>query len=407
MEISSFCEANEIHLIGLHPNATFVQQPCDTSLFHPVKVEWEKLLRRTGAVVKRTNVCTLVGQLFDNKDYSDDIRAGFRTCGLFPLDRNAIKNSKLVKPIKSPRSHLVFSKELPLYVGQNVTVSGSSAMAEQQPSGGKIFIDTTVTEMPTVTDRISNIDTEVNLTYSPSHFYSYEESSSTPTTSSHTFLGFHNEDSGLGLDDCQKGTRHVSSDNEPQRKIITCAGATMKPSISFDETSNSVSINKELVPKQKLNFTTKYEFECAAKRFSYELVKQVYGPQLVPLLESGRFQAASVNDFIIEKMYQQLKPPASVADVLTSPVQQQVFTHENFAYSSSTARQKMIRPSLAQQRKAAEVAERQQKRKEEKLKKEEQLKLEKEKKLEDKKSKTTESRRNEKNKRRKGKSERT
>lgn len=116
----------------MHPIAQFVQQPADVALFHSIKLEWKKILKSTDAYVKRTNVCSLVGQLFNSKDFSESIRSGFRACGLFPLDKNSLQNSELLKPLVSNRSSRVFGKELPLYAENPSTDQNSGAVLENE-----------------------------------------------------------------------------------------------------------------------------------------------------------------------------------------------------------------------------------------------------------------------------------
>lgn len=116
IEISKFCEEKQIHLLGLHPNATFLQQPLDVAFFHSFKSKWNDLLARLGTQVKRTNVCQLVSSVMAENDFSVVLRSGFKSSGLHPLSKNAIDEKKFIK--KSPPCKLkpcVFGANLPIY----------------------------------------------------------------------------------------------------------------------------------------------------------------------------------------------------------------------------------------------------------------------------------------------------
>lgn len=119
IDISELCEKNGIHLIGLHPNATHIQQPLDLGLFHPFKVAWDKIISAAEIQVKRSNVCALVGTVFQANYFGEDAKGGFRSSGLFPLNRLAIDESKLIKKTSNPRSVYAFGASLPLYVTKN------------------------------------------------------------------------------------------------------------------------------------------------------------------------------------------------------------------------------------------------------------------------------------------------
>lgn len=92
------------------------------------------------------------------------------------------------------------------------------------------------------------------------------------------------------------------------------------------------------------------------------------------------------SDFIVAKMYQELKPPESHLAVLEMPARSvnrnsnipYVFSDENFAYSTVAARVKKTRPTPAQEKKAQEVADGKKQREELKILKAKQQEKEKE-----------------------------
>jgi len=42
LPLSNFCQQHEIELIALYPNATYILQPLDVAVFHPLKLVWKK-----------------------------------------------------------------------------------------------------------------------------------------------------------------------------------------------------------------------------------------------------------------------------------------------------------------------------------------------------------------------------
>lgn len=118
--ISEFCEKNQIHLLGLHPNATFALQPLDVAFFRPFKAKWNQLLSgscdTSPIQVKKSNVCELIGRVIRDNNFKADIISGFRATGLFPLDLAAVDTNKFVQRDQSSRlDQYVFGQDLPGY----------------------------------------------------------------------------------------------------------------------------------------------------------------------------------------------------------------------------------------------------------------------------------------------------
>ncbi|KAJ8916360.1 hypothetical protein NQ315_005057 [Exocentrus adspersus] len=104
MELSNFCIENKIELIALYPNATHILQPMDVAIFHPLKNGWKQAVQRfkvenDGKKLKRENFGPLLKTVIEESLTPDMFRNGFRTCGLFPLDSNAVPYSKYFKTL--------------------------------------------------------------------------------------------------------------------------------------------------------------------------------------------------------------------------------------------------------------------------------------------------------------------
>lgn len=80
-------------------------QPCDVSLFKPLKEEWKKTVREwqlehEGECVTRLTFCPILEKVLLKKtdgNLKSTIINGFRKCGLFPFDSNAVDYTKCVK----------------------------------------------------------------------------------------------------------------------------------------------------------------------------------------------------------------------------------------------------------------------------------------------------------------------
>ena len=104
-KLSQLCHEKQIILYCLPPNATHILQPADVSVFRPLKSQWKKEM----TVWKNANP----SKTFARKDFaglvdralakisSDIISNGFRACGIFPFDADAVDYSKCVPPFKN------------------------------------------------------------------------------------------------------------------------------------------------------------------------------------------------------------------------------------------------------------------------------------------------------------------
>lgn len=106
MSLSEFCTNNGIILYALPPNATHIIQPCDVSVFKPLKTDWQATVREwqmnemnINQVLTKAKFCPLLKKVLQNPNLPESIRNGFRRCGLFPFDPNAVDYSKCVQNV--------------------------------------------------------------------------------------------------------------------------------------------------------------------------------------------------------------------------------------------------------------------------------------------------------------------
>jgi hypothetical protein len=99
-EVSLVCARLQIILICLYPNATRILQPADVAIFKPLKSCWKRMIRtwRSENLGKTFTLKELGPSLSkimsDGFVSTNTIKNGFRACGLFPFNSQAIDYSK-------------------------------------------------------------------------------------------------------------------------------------------------------------------------------------------------------------------------------------------------------------------------------------------------------------------------
>ncbi|XP_068081988.1 uncharacterized protein [Anabrus simplex] len=126
LHTSELCRSLEVILVSLHPNSTHILQPADVSVFKPLKTGWSKVVKvwkyeHFPQEVTRHTFAQLLSTVFQNTT-KESIINGFRTCGLYPFDANAVDYTKCIevrcrgdneeKQLEKELSGVLFLREL-------------------------------------------------------------------------------------------------------------------------------------------------------------------------------------------------------------------------------------------------------------------------------------------------------
>lgn len=87
-----------IVLVALYPNATFLIQPCDVAVFRSLKSHWRETVRALkfndlNKVITKAEFPHLFLRAFDTVS-SSTIQNGFKACGIFPWNKEAVHYEK-------------------------------------------------------------------------------------------------------------------------------------------------------------------------------------------------------------------------------------------------------------------------------------------------------------------------
>lgn len=122
LQLSELCEREQVVLYALPPNTTHLLQPADVAVFGPLKARWTEVVGRWQRQPENFNRTLskrdVPGLLKDalKSVAPETIKAGFRKCGLFPLNRAAPDYTKLLpstlENVQAPESFDVVFEDL-------------------------------------------------------------------------------------------------------------------------------------------------------------------------------------------------------------------------------------------------------------------------------------------------------
>ena len=87
---------NEVIILCLPPHTTHATQPLDCGVFSPLKTKWSEVcheffFKNPGKVITKFNFNSLFSQAWLKSLVPANLISGFKTCGIYPLNRNAVK----------------------------------------------------------------------------------------------------------------------------------------------------------------------------------------------------------------------------------------------------------------------------------------------------------------------------
>uniref|UniRef100_A0A8D8SPD9 Jerky protein homolog-like n=1 Tax=Cacopsylla melanoneura TaxID=428564 RepID=A0A8D8SPD9_9HEMI len=183
--VCKLCSDNGIIQYAFYPNATHIMEPAAVSVFKPLQSSWEKVVsdwnREThGKTITKPVFGKLLGTVFAENLTEDRIRNGFRKCGLYPFDPNAIDFSKCMnhssranlpvninndktKPIRWEVEHLLCLESL--------MKRGRAEEFRHSESAGSWAGDIEATELFDLWRKIRSITMEQEVITPPAHLH--------------------------------------------------------------------------------------------------------------------------------------------------------------------------------------------------------------------------------------------
>ncbi|XP_055524460.1 uncharacterized protein LOC129718075 [Wyeomyia smithii] len=118
LQTTEFCKEKQTVLICLFPNSTHVLQPLDVAFFRGLKVKWNKRLIdwrtfRAGESLKRHDFAPLLKRAVDMVNLSPTLCNGFRKCGLYPWNPDAVNYAMLLQN-KTPQTSASTAQKQPI-----------------------------------------------------------------------------------------------------------------------------------------------------------------------------------------------------------------------------------------------------------------------------------------------------
>ena len=109
--------SNQIKLIELPVHTSHWLQPCDRTVYGPLKNYYNEAYQNMmnmfpGSVVSRHNFCTLLKSAWDQAMTADNIKSGFRACGIHPFNLTKLPDDAYLPNSVYTVSHLMANSEL-------------------------------------------------------------------------------------------------------------------------------------------------------------------------------------------------------------------------------------------------------------------------------------------------------
>ncbi|KAJ8333738.1 hypothetical protein SKAU_G00410570 [Synaphobranchus kaupii] len=98
-EVIVLCRDNKIEILCLPAHTTHILQPLDIAVFNPLKTAFSKMASRMGLVrgdlvVGKKQFSPLLKHVYPTAVTAENVKAGFRKAGIFPLSREAVDTAQ-------------------------------------------------------------------------------------------------------------------------------------------------------------------------------------------------------------------------------------------------------------------------------------------------------------------------
>ncbi|ROL41877.1 Myb-like protein V [Anabarilius grahami] len=105
-DVIMYCRENKIEILCLPAQTTHILQPLDIAVFNPLKTAFSTMASRMGLVrgdlvVGKKQFSPLLKNVYPTAVIAQNIKAGFRKAGIFPLSRGAVDTTQVVRVLPS------------------------------------------------------------------------------------------------------------------------------------------------------------------------------------------------------------------------------------------------------------------------------------------------------------------
>jgi len=141
VELIADAIANNIHLLELPAHTSHWLQPCDRTIFGPLKKSYNRICQELmsnypGVLVSRVNFCGLFAKAWEESVTPGNIKSGFRACGIYPFSIAAVPQEAFLPNSMYTAEHLLENPNLLDFNVSSVS-TGAASSSEGRTSEGK------------------------------------------------------------------------------------------------------------------------------------------------------------------------------------------------------------------------------------------------------------------------------
>jgi hypothetical protein len=88
----------QTEVTAFYPNATKILQPVDMAAFCPIKIFWQRAVKKwRREVLNEVQIALFLKEVTESSTKPESLAKGFKACGLYPLNPNALDYSKCLQ----------------------------------------------------------------------------------------------------------------------------------------------------------------------------------------------------------------------------------------------------------------------------------------------------------------------